>query len=92
MSSEASHLGLCGSPILIRAAHVDAVVAAGFAVAGIAVCAEHAANDVPKVGHIVDVGQSTGDEDVSGTYTAKLQVAFKLLPARQSIQSTFNPG
>ena len=82
VSSEAPYLGLCGSPILIRATHVYAVVAAGFAVAGVAVRAEHAANDVPKVGHIVDVGQGAGDEDISGTYAAKLQVAVSLLPAR----------
>ena len=64
VSSDASHLGLCGSPVLICAAHVDAVVAARLAVAGIAVCAEHAADDVPKVGHIVDIGQSAGDENI----------------------------
>ena len=81
VSSEAPYLGLCSSPILIRATHVNAVVAAGFAVAGVAVRAEHAANDVPKVGHIVDVGQGTGNKNVSGTYAAMLQVVQTLIPA-----------
>ena len=81
-SSEAPCLRLCGSPVLICAAHVDAIVAAGFAVARIAIRAEHAANDVPEVGHIVNIGQSAGDQDVPGTYTEKLQVAVSLLPTR----------
>ena len=81
VSSEAPYLGLCGSPILIRATHVNAVVAAGFAVAGVAVRAEHAANDVPKVGHIVDVGQGTGNKNVSGTYAAMHKGVQTLIPA-----------
>ena len=62
-----SYLGLCGSPVLISAAHVDAVVSAGLAVASVAVRAEHAANDVPKVGHIVDIGEGASDKNFSGT-------------------------
>ena len=85
VSSEASHLGLCGSPVLIRAAHVDAVVPARLAVASVAVSAEHAADDVPKMGHIVDIGQGAGDQNVSGTYMAELQIAVALLPTGQSM-------
>ena len=51
--------------ILTGTADVDAVVATRPAIAGIAVSTQNAANDVSKVRHIVDIGQCTGDQDVS---------------------------
>ena len=56
-----AYLSLSGSPVLISAADVDAVVASATAVAGVHISAQHAPNDVAQVGHIVDIGQGTCD-------------------------------
>ena len=58
------YLGFCGSPILVCAAHIDAVVAPAAAVARIHISAQHAANDVSQMRHIVDIWQGAGDQDV----------------------------
>ncbi len=60
----ASDLGLCGGPVLIGTADVDAVVAPGSAVARVAVRAQHAANDVSQVGHVVHIRQRARDQNV----------------------------
>lgn len=59
-------LGLGRRAVLVGAADEDGVVAAGTAVPRVHVRREHAADDVSEVGHIVDVGQRGGDEDVAG--------------------------
>ena len=56
-----AYLGLCGGTVLISTAHKDAVVAPGPAVAAVAVRAEHAADDVAEVGHVVHIRQGAGD-------------------------------
>lgn len=61
-------LGLSRGAVLVGAADEDRVVAAGAAVPRVHVRGEHAADDVAEVGHVVDVGQRGGDEDVAGAW------------------------
>lgn len=58
-------LGLGGRPVLVGAAYVDHVVPTQPAVPREHVGAENAADDVPQVRDIVDVGQRAGDEYVA---------------------------
>jgi hypothetical protein len=51
------HLGLCCCAVFVGATDKDYVVAPAAAVACIAVCTQHAADDVAKVGHVVHVRQ-----------------------------------
>ena len=78
----AAHLGLSGCPIFICATDVDAVVTPAVAEAGVAVGAEHAADDVAQVGHIVHIGQGAGDHHVAlpCTSTADRWSARLMLP------------
>lgn len=52
-----SYLGLSSCPVLVCAADEDDVVAPAPAVARIAVCTQHTADDVAQVGHVVDIWQ-----------------------------------
>ena len=66
-------LGLGGRPVLVGAAYVDGVVPPQPAVPREHVGAEHAADDVPQVRDVVDIGQSAGDEYVAATGDRKLR-------------------
>ena len=69
------HLGLRCSPVLVGTTHVDGVVAAGAAEACVAVGAEHAADDVSEVGHVVHVGEGAGDLHRAGRQQGGCTVA-----------------
>jgi len=66
-------LGLGGRPVLVGAAYVDRVVPPQPAVPRKHVSAEHAADDVPEVRDVVDVGQRAGDEYVAAAGDRKLR-------------------
>lgn len=66
-------LGLGGRPVLVGAAYVDRVVPPKPAVPREHVGAEHAADDVPEVRDVVDVGQRAGDEYVAAAGDRKLR-------------------
>jgi hypothetical protein len=57
-------LGLGGRPVLIGPAHVHGVVPARAREPRVTIRGQHAADDVAQVGHVVDVGQGRGDEEV----------------------------
>ena len=58
-------LCLSCSTILVSATHVDTVVANQTGKSSIDISRENTANDVSKMRHIVDVGQSTGDQNIT---------------------------
>ena len=86
-----AYLGLCGGTVLISTAHKDAVVAPGPAVAAVAVRAEHAADDVAQVGHIVHVRQRGGDEDVALPMHRQLGHRCLLSTGRHSLEDLHQP-
>lgn len=66
-------LGLGGRPVLVGAAYVDRVVTPEPAVPREHVSAENAANDIPEVRDVVDIGQRAGDEYVSAAGDRQLR-------------------
>lgn len=50
-------LGLCGSAVLVSTAHVDGIMAGKTRIPCKDISRKHTADNVSKVGHIVDVGE-----------------------------------
>lgn len=65
--SSSSHLGFSCCAVLVCPAHKDGVVAPAAAVACVAVSAQHAADDVAQVRHVVHVWQGAGDLQCGGS-------------------------
>ena len=84
-----AHLGLCGSAVLISAAHEDGIVASRAAEASITVRTEHRAHNVAQMRHIIDVGQGTRDQDVTLVCTSMNGASAEgwLLPHRSVVRS-----
>mmetsp|Transcript_5298 Transcript_5298/g.12131 ORF Transcript_5298/g.12131 Transcript_5298/m.12131 type:complete len:206 (-) Transcript_5298:529-1146(-) len=61
-------LGLCRSPVFVGATHVHCVDSTRAAIPGIHISAEHTANNIPKMGNVVDIGQRARDEDIALTF------------------------
>jgi len=76
-------LCLGGGAILICSADIHGVVPTESAVSGIHICGEDAADDVTEMRHVVDVRQSTRNEDVS---LARLLVGEDLSSLVQSLE------
>ena len=94
-----AHLGLSGRPILVCAADVNSVEAPQAAEAGVAVGAQHAADDVAEVRHIVDVRQRACDQDVllpcgqsQQTLSARGRLACKSLNVMEAGLILFHAG
>lgn len=59
-----THLGFCGSAVLVCAADVDAVEAPAATVARVHISTQHTPNDITQVRHIVDIWEGTCDQNV----------------------------
>mmetsp|Transcript_34486 Transcript_34486/g.25579 ORF Transcript_34486/g.25579 Transcript_34486/m.25579 type:complete len:204 (+) Transcript_34486:144-755(+) len=57
--------GFSGSAVFVSPAHVESIVAPKAAESCINICRKHAPNDIPKMRHVIDVGECRCDEDVS---------------------------